>query len=112
MSAAWPKKVTPSTSPAPAAASPASTSEPTTRSGHPLIQPPEIHRNQLANPRLLHRHPVDHIHGTHRHFIMRNDNELRILAELPDHVRELPDVRIIQRRIHFIQDTERRRLDQ
>src|SRR5580704_11622623 len=105
MSAAWRKKGTPSSSPVPAAESPASTCDLSAPGAHPLIQPPEIHRHQLAHPRLLHRHPIDHVHAVHRHLIMRNDNELGVLAELPDHIRELPDIRIIERRIHLIQDT-------
>ena len=43
---------------------------------------------------------------------MRYNDELALIAELPDHIRELAYVRIIERRIHFVQYTERRWLDQ
>lgn len=46
----------------------------------------------------------------HCALIVRDDDELRIVAELPDDARETVDIGIVERRIHFVQDTERGRL--
>jgi len=77
-----------------------------------LIQTSKIHWHQLTYTCFLHRHTIDHINCTHRHFIVRNDDELAVLAEFFDHLRELTDVGIIKWRINLIQDTEWSRFDQ
>ncbi len=72
-----------------------------------LIKISKIHRNQFTYPGLLHGNTINYIYSTHGGFVVRYNNELGVLAELPDHVGELSHVGIIQRRIHLIQDTER-----
>src|SRR4030095_5627583 len=73
-----------------------------------LIQSPEINRHQSAHTRFLHRNTIDDIHSTHRHFIVGNDDKLGILTELANHIGEFPNIRIIERRIHLVEYTERR----
>ncbi|MEJ7769426.1 MAG: hypothetical protein WKF89_16525, partial [Chitinophagaceae bacterium] len=51
-----------------------------------LIQSPEIDRYQFADTRFLHGNTVDDIDAAHGHFIMCYDDELALIAELPDHV--------------------------
>ena len=77
-----------------------------------LIQTPEVNRYQFTHTRLLHGYPVDHIYGAHGLLVVRYNDELALLAELADHLRELTYVGVIKRRIHLIEDTERRRLYQ
>src|SRR5688500_16629371 len=71
-----------------------------------LIQIPEVNAHQLTHPGFLHGYPIDYIHSTHRHFIVGYDDELRVAAELPDHIGELANVCIIQRSVYLIEDTE------
>ena len=76
-----------------------------------LVQTTEVNRYEFTYTRLLHGYPVDHIHRTHGHFVVGNNNELRVLAELLDHIRKLTHVGIIERSIYLIEDTERRGFD-
>jgi hypothetical protein len=73
---------------------------------------PEIDGHEFTYARFLHGYAIDHIHRTHGLFVVRYDDELRVVAELLDHLREFANVRIIQRRINLIEDTERRRFDE
>ena len=77
-----------------------------------FAQTPKIHTHQLTHPGFLHRYTINNIHGTHRHFIVRYDDELRIVAELADHIGKLAYVGIIERRIHLVEYTEWGRLNQ
>jgi hypothetical protein len=77
----------------------------------PLIQTPEINRHQFAYTRFLHGYSVNDINSTHGCFIVCNNNELGIVTEFADHVGELANIGIIQRRIHLIENTEWSRLD-
>ena len=76
-----------------------------------LVQASEVNRNKLAHTRLLHGNPVNNIHGAHGLLVMCYNNELALLAELADHLRELTYVGIIERCIHLIEDTERCRFN-
>lgn len=76
------------------------------------IQTPEIHRHQFTDPRLLHRHTIDHIHGRHCLLVVGHDDELGVIRELTNHVGELTHVRIIQWRVHFVQNAKGRGLNQ
>src|SRR5258706_6326568 len=77
-----------------------------------LIQTPEIYRDELAYAGLLHGYTVNYIHGAHGHFVMGNNDELRVVAELLDHLREFGDVHIVERSIYFVEYAERRRLNE
>src|SRR5690348_14148630 len=59
---------------------------------------------------LNHRDTIDHVGACHRPFVVRDDDELGILAESADNVVELVDVGVIEWRINLIEDTERGRL--
>ena len=75
------------------------------------VQTPEIYRHQLAHARFLHGHTIDHIHRGHGLLVVRYNDELRVVRKFADHVGELGHIRIIQWCVHFVEDTERRRLD-
>src|SRR6185295_13373658 len=68
-----------------------------------LRQTSEIDADQFTDSRLLHRYPIYYINRAHRCFIMGNNDELRIFAELADHVGELSHICIVQGCIYFIQ---------
>ena len=67
---------------------------------------PKINRHQLTHAWFLHGNTIDHVNRTHRHFIVRNNNKLRVVTKLADHVREFTNIGIIQWSIHLIKDTE------
>ena len=71
-----------------------------------LIQTPKVHRHQLAHTGFLHGNAINHVHAAHGHFVVRNNDELALLAELADHLGEFAHVGIIQRGVHFVQNTE------
>ena len=77
-----------------------------------LIEASKIDRHQLTYARFLHCYAVYHINSIHRHFVVRNDDELAVFRKFSDHVCELPHVRIIERRVHFVENTERCGLDE
>src|SRR5678815_5388748 len=84
---------------------------PPRRTGWALIQTPEINRHQLTYTRFLHGYSVNNINSTHGGFIVCNNNELGIITEFADHVGELANIRIIQRSIYFVENTEWSRFD-
>jgi len=43
---------------------------------------------------------------------VRDDHELRLVAEAPEHVEEAVDVGIVERRVDLVEQAERRRLDE
>ena len=77
-----------------------------------LIQTPEIYGHQFAYTRFLHSYTINYVNAIHGHFVVGNDNELRVVAELLYHLRELTHISIVQRSIYLIEYAERCRLDQ
>ncbi len=73
-----------------------------------LFRVAQPHPYQLADPGLLHRRPVEDIGRLHRPLVVRDDDELRVPSELPQNLRVPPDVGVIQRRVHLVQNHERR----
>src|SRR5207245_11321822 len=63
--------------------------------------------DELGNAGFLHRYTVEHAACLHGLAIVSDDNELRLAAHLADEAREAADVGFIERRINFVQDTER-----
>jgi hypothetical protein len=66
------------------------------------------HRDELRNADLFHRHAIESARHFHRALVVSNDNELRARRHLRDLVRKSADVGLIQRRVYFIKQTERR----
>ena len=69
-------------------------------------------RDDPRDARLLHRHAVETVGRLHRPLVVRDDDELRPLAEVPQQGDEAPDVRVVERRVEFVQDAEGARLDE
>src|SRR5712692_1203306 len=70
----------------------------------------EPHANDGRYPGLLHRDAVDGVRGLHSPGVMRDDDELRQVFELGEQMHVAAHIGIVQRRIHFVQQTERARL--
>src|ERR1700687_2565867 len=73
-----------------------------------------MHRDgdDLGNSRLLHRHAVEHIGGLHGAFVVRDDDELGVLAHFAHETGKASDVCIVQWRVHLVEKTKRRRADE
>ena len=85
------------------------------RSGHcsdRLFHFRQIHRHDLRDTGLDHGDTVHDVGGGHGALVVRDDDELRVLGELTDDVVELVDVGVVERRVHFVKDAERGRLQQ
>src|SRR5713226_3544443 len=70
----------------------------------------EPHANDGRYPGLLHRDAVDGVRGLHSPGVMRDDDELRQVFELGEQMHVAAHIGIVQRRIDFVQQTERARL--
>src|SRR5208283_2648388 len=66
--------------------------------------------DELGDAGLWHGDAVEHAPGLHGLAVVGDNDELRLCAHVPDQAREPPDVRLIQRRIDFVQDAEGARL--
>src|SRR5215211_7156593 len=72
-----------------------------------------VDADERRYPGLLHCHAVNGIRrfgGSSR--VVRDDDELCVRLEFVEHPYEPPDVRVIERRVDFIQQTKRARLRQ
>gem|GEM_PF-5263942 len=69
----------------------------------------ELHRNNLRNALLFHRHSIDRLSGSNRTLVMRNNDELRVFRELFEQRGKTTNIRFIERRIQFVEQTERAR---
>ena len=69
--------------------------------------PPHLHDDWLTDAELLHRDAIDHIRAAHGALVVRDDDELRVVDELVQHLEEAGDVRFIERRIKLIENAER-----
>src|SRR5688500_18952337 len=66
----------------------------------------EFYTHNLADTVLLHRHTIKHIGHANRALVMGNNDELRVGKKTLQHTNETGDVRLIQRRIQLVQNTE------
>ena len=71
----------------------------------------ELHANDTGNTGVLHGDAVQSIRRLHRQLVVCNENELRVFCKPPDHAHETPDILIVERSIHLIEDAEGARLD-
>src|SRR5207237_2664871 len=60
--------------------------------------------------RLLHRDAVHGVGGLHGSWVVRDDDELRLFLEFRQEAHVAAHVRIIQRRVHLVEQAERARL--
>src|SRR5207247_229701 len=65
---------------------------------------------ELRNARLFHRHAIEPIRDLHCLAIMGDHDELRVQLHAAQHLHEPPDVRIVERRVDLVEETERARL--
>src|SRR5262245_56863719 len=72
----------------------------------------EVHRVQLRHAQLLHGDAVDAAGRLHGLLVVRDHHELRLVAEAAEQVQEPLHVRVVERRIDFVQQAERGRLHQ
>ena len=71
----------------------------------------EIHGNQPGHARLLHCDAGELAREFHGHLVMRDKYKLHLVRHVPDDVTETPDVGVVQRGIHLVENAKRRRLD-
>jgi hypothetical protein len=71
----------------------------------------QINAYNLRDPGLLHRNSVDYVCLGHGAFAVGDNDELRAGAHVGDQLREAANVRLVEGRIHLVEDTERRRLE-
>src|SRR3954462_15111847 len=69
----------------------------------------EPNGDETRDARLFHRHAVESARGLHRALVVCNDEELRLGGHLVDLRSEAPDVRLIEWRVHLVEQTEGRR---
>src|SRR6476646_4288957 len=60
---------------------------------------------------LVHRHAGELMHRLHRRLVVSDDDELNASRHLAHDLRETTDVRIVERRIHLVEQAERRRIE-
>src|SRR5450631_4569686 len=70
--------------------------------GDPLAHDP-------GRPAGWHRDPVQHVTGFHRALLVRDDDELRLVAELVDEVEEAVQVDVVERGFDLVEEIEGRR---
>src|SRR5260370_31208303 len=61
----------------------------------------------LREAGFLHGHAIEDRAGFHGFAIVGDDDELRLAAHVADEAREAADVRLVERRVDFVEDTER-----
>ena len=71
----------------------------------------EAHADGLGNPELLHRHAIHHVGAGHGALGVGDDDELRAVDEAVEHLDEAADVRLVERRVEFVEHAERAGLD-
>src|SRR5918996_2283966 len=65
---------------------------------------------QLGNAGLFHSDPVQAVRNLHGPAIVGDNDELRMLLHPAKHLDETADIRIVERRVDFVEQTERTRL--
>ena len=70
----------------------------------------EANRDPPRDARFLHSDAVQHVGAGHRPLRVRDENELRLIEKILQHRGEAADVRLVQSRIHLVEDAERTRL--
>src|SRR5439155_15328312 len=69
----------------------------------------EALRDDLGDPVGRHRDAVEDIRGLDRAFLVCDDDELGPVGEAPQQRDEPPDVRVVERRLHLVEQVERTR---
>ena len=72
----------------------------------------EVHRDDLGDAGLFHRDAVEGVGNLHRPLVVGDEDELAAVGHAADQFVEATDVGFIERRVHFVEQTERRRLDE
>ena len=74
----------------------------------------KLHRHDLAHPPLRHRHPEQAVHAGHGDGVVGDGDEagFRALAHRIEEIAESLDVVIVERRVDFVEDADRRRVGQ
>src|SRR5690348_12728354 len=67
----------------------------------------EAARDDLRDPVAAHRHAVEDVRRLHRPLLVRDHDELRAVGVAPQQLDEAADVRVVQRRLHLVQEVER-----
>ena len=70
----------------------------------------EAQREHLRDAVEVHRDAVDVVRDLHRPPVVRHHDELRLLRECLERLREAADVRLVERGIDFVEDAEGRRV--
>ena len=65
------------------------------------------HADDFRNAGFLHGHAVEHVADLHGLAVVRDHDKLCLAAHFRDQPCEAPHVRFIERRVHFVQNTER-----
>src|ERR1700686_289158 len=81
-----------------------------TPSPHHAITPfmlVQLNRYELGYPWLFHRHAVQAIGDLHGFAVVRDENELGVSLHTAQHLHEPADIRIVERRVDLIEQTER-----
>src|SRR5690606_13717215 len=70
-----------------------------------------VHGHQARHARLAHGHAGQLVRGFHGRLVVGDEQELYLFARLADHRGETADVGLVQRRVHLVQQAERRRVE-
>ena len=68
--------------------------------------------DDLGDPGFRHGDAVQHLGGLHGLFVVRDQDKLRVLAHLFDHIGEAVEIGVIERRIDLVEKAEWARLGQ
>ena len=71
----------------------------------------DVHFHDARHAFFLHGHAYQLLGHFHGEAVVRNVQKLRVLAHLLDQTAEARGIGIIERRIHFVQQTKRRRIE-
>src|SRR2546427_8787220 len=66
----------------------------------------QVDRDELRQARLFHGDAVEHIRSFHRLPVVGDHQELRLAGQLPQDAQKPVDVRVVERRIHLVEDAE------
>src|SRR2546428_384229 len=72
----------------------------------------ELNGDQFRNARFLHCDPVQSVGDLHRPPVVRDEDELRPVEHAAQHLDEPSDVRIVERRVDFVEQAERARSEE
>src|SRR5438876_8780315 len=67
----------------------------------------QSHAHDGGHAGLLHRDAVDRVRGLHGAGVVRDDDELRLILEFGEQPHVAAYVRVVERRVHLVEQTER-----